>query len=822
MPLDANAIEIQSQPQMNDSVDCSIRFRPAKPGALRPLYARLLALFLAILASHSLRADLLDDYSMLQDRWSEAILDACAGSLDASAWPEIRTASAAFAKNIGSAEAQAAWSATANGTMPAGEEGARFSGAALARMQHVLALEMLAQTRAGNVAKAQEWRALIVLPKHASAVEGALALQNFSAVQTDATVQLLARDYVSWQASRVREKLDALKRTVAEGHANAALVAARLAEIEGLTAFPGEVLAAAKSPGTTNPIVVSTDLLALARTPDWTAFLNAFDDWRNSVEAALPNLLSKDEVARRERLLLKMLHLVPKEYHNGVRDGEIVVPLEYREAQTFTVQAEQIVNELAASWRTDKAAAYAKSGAAVRDRLEELEQTIKSKAAPDDVEDHVKTTVKLLENDFGLSLAKTGVNLVEETLLEVRSLLAQSLALAQAGKWSQADSVRLDAYTSFDTAIEPRVLPRAPELGRRAERSFLDGGEDGIGIKAALDRRLHGAELDAAYQRTLTAVNECGAMLKVAVSPATVAFTASTIVMREGLEAVVILAAILAGLRGVENRRPRKHLVAGAWCAVAGTILTFWLSRTLIKSLVQYGEYLEAVISVLAVIILLMVTNWVFHKVYWVQWNAKLRKLTKAVDAQEGRRFEWLGMVGVGFLTIYREGFETSLFLQSLILEGGMKAVTIGFAIGLLFVGGIGAAVFIIGAKLPYRKLLVITGVLVVSIMVTFLGSTVRLFQTIGWMPIHPITWLHIPTWMGTWLGLYPSWEGLLIPPLGLAYVAGAWLWTKWQSHRNPGPHGVSGPDQGSGNEGHDDAQRLQTAEPQPVLAKTP
>jgi high-affinity iron transporter len=55
----------------------------------------------------------------------------------------------------------------------------------------------------------------------------------------------------------------------------------------------------------------------------------------------------------------------------------------------------------------------------------------------------------------------------------------------------------------------------------------------------------------------------------------------------------------------------------------------------------------------------------------------------------------------------------------------------------------------------------------------------VRLFQTVGWLPIHPIEWLHLPSWVGLWFGLYPSWEGLLIPPLGLFYVAGAWLWVK-------------------------------------------
>ena len=95
-----------------------------------------------------------------------------------------------------------------------------------------------------------------------------------------------------------------------------------------------------------------------------------------------------------------------------------------------------------------------------------------------------------------------------------------------------------------------------------------------------------------------------------------------------------------------------------------------------------------------------------------------------------------------------------------------------------------GGCTFKFGVKLPYRKLLVVTGVLVVSIMVSFLGSTTRLFQTVGWLPVHPVPGLHVPAWAGLWLGLYPSWEGLLIPPLALVYVGSAWLWQKWTSAR--------------------------------------
>jgi high-affinity iron transporter len=141
-------------------------------------------------------------------------------------------------------------------------------------------------------------------------------------------------------------------------------------------------------------------------------------------------------------------------------------------------------------------------------------------------------------------------------------------------------------------------------------------------------------------------------------------------------------------------------------------------------------------------------------------------------------------MCGVGFLTIYREGFETTLFMQSLILEGGLAASLIGLAAGLGVIGLAGWAIFTWGMKLPYRKLLVWTGVLVVTILATFLGSTVRLFQTIGWLPVHPIPGVEIPTWMGTWLGIYPSWEGFIIPLLGFAYVGGAWLWVRWTNRR--------------------------------------
>ncbi|MFZ0709234.1 MAG: FTR1 family protein, partial [Terrimicrobiaceae bacterium] len=508
--------------------------------------------------------------------------------------------------------------------------------------------------------------------------------------------------------------------------------------------------------------------------------------WRLSLEAGYPNLLSADDVERRERIVLKLLRLIPKEYQSGVRDGEVTIPIEYREAKSFTIQTQQIVNELMPVWRQTKTKALEKHGPELLAILENLEVAINRKIAQSDVDNLVNRGANLLQRDFGLALKRSGAasDVVAETALEVRSLLGQSLAAAQGKQWRKAEQLRLDAYINFDLEIEARALPRDPALAIRAEKTFLDGHQGNPGIKAALDARLTGEELASSYQRAFDALEECSALIKVGLSPTAAMIGAIFIVAREGLEAVVILAALLAGLRGAENAGIRRRIGVGAWLALGVTAVIFVASRTLLQGLSHYGETLEAVISIIAVVMLLMVTNWVFHKYYWTGWNARLRDLSRAAQKKRETRWESMALMGVGFMTIFREGFETTLFLQSLILEAGMRPVLVGLALGGLFIAAIGYAVFSIGAKLPYRKMLVVTGGLVVFVLFTFIGSTVRLFQTVGWLPVHPVPGLELPTWMGVWLGLYPTWEGLLIPFGTFAYVGGMWLLVKFTARR--------------------------------------
>lgn len=753
----------------------------------RLLPGLLVVLTLSLPLAGRLEADVIDEQARLQRAIDTALLDLHGERGTADQTAAVKAERESFTGQLRSPEAIALWREPLLATPEDHASVARDLGALQGRLQHVAALEMIQRQRAGEIEAAREWRAIIKLPKYASSVEGALALQRLGAEKTHAEElsRLLAKEYTQWQITRAREKADALGRLAEAGRQTPLLVASRASEVQELSRLPASLLAQALPGQTPHGAEAAdqafTELLAAGSQPA-AALSEAIGQWRLALESGYPNLLTEEDVQRRERIVLKLLRLIPMEYQSGVRDGEIVIPIEYREAKTFTIQCQQIINELMPVWRNTKTEALQGSGGELLAQLAALENVINRKKPLDEVEDSVKSLSGLLQDEFGLSLKRAGsaADVVAEATLEIRSLLGQSLAAAQQGQWRKAEALRLDAYVNFDLELEARAMPRDPSLAIAAEKTFLDGSDGKPGIAAALSARLQGEPLTASYQRALDALDETAALLRVGLSPSAATMNAILIVLREGLEAVVILAALLAGLRGPENAGIRRQIGYGAALALVATAALFIVSRYFIAGLSRYGETLEVIISIIAVIVLLIVTNWVFHKYYWSGWNAKLRQLSKAALGKQGTGVENLALVGVGFATIFREGFETTLFMQSLILEAGIQPVLNGLGVGGVIIAVMGVAVFYIGARMPYRKMLVYTGVLVLLVLFTFLGSTTRLLQTVGWLPVHPIPGFTLPNWTGVWFGLYPTWEGVIAPFLAFVYVGAAWLWVKF------------------------------------------
>src|SRR5262249_24316246 len=133
------------------------------------------------------------------------------------------------------------------------------------------------------------------------------------------------------------------------------------------------------------------------------------------------------------------------------------------------------------------------------------------------------------------------------------------------------------------------------------------------------------------------------------------------------------------------------------------------------------------------------------------------------------------GLVSLGFTVIYREGFEVVLFLQDLRLKAGSGVVLCGAGIGLALTGIFATLTFAVHRRLPYRKMLVYTGVLLAGVLVVMVGESAQEMQLAGWLPTHQIN-IPFPGWLGVWFALFPTVEGILAQLLALVLVLGSYF----------------------------------------------
>src|SRR3954451_15177146 len=175
-------------------------------------------------------------------------------------------------------------------------------------------------------------------------------------------------------------------------------------------------------------------------------------------------------------------------------------------------------------------------------------------------------------------------------------------------------------------------------------------------------------------------------------SRSTVVFNASMIVFREGLEAVLIFAAITASFVGANAHRKRP-VIAGAAVSFAAAIATWFVVQALLDAASPLGPRLEAITGFIAIVVVLVVLNWFVHKVYWTGWIAKHHRQRRKLLGQVGFSAT-VGLVALGFTSVYREGFEVVLFLQNLKLQQGDAVVLEGVAIGLACTAVVGLVTF--------------------------------------------------------------------------------------------------------------------------------
>src|SRR5213596_527748 len=201
------------------------------------------------------------------------------------------------------------------------------------------------------------------------------------------------------------------------------------------------------------------------------------------------------------------------------------------------------------------------------------------------------------------------------------------------------------------------------------------------------------------------------------------------LVFREGLECILVLAAITASMTGAK-RVHRQPVALGAGVAFVASLITWVIAVRIVGSLSDNMSALDlqAATGLLAIIVLLVIMNWFFHKIYWGGWirahNRRRKSLLTAVRTRgTGRSRLWWGLVLLGFTSLYREGFEVVLFLQSYNLRLGTGVVLKGALLGISLSAMIAALTFVLQQRLPYRKMLITTGILLGVVLLVMVGE---------------------------------------------------------------------------------------------------
>ncbi|MCC6222611.1 MAG: FTR1 family iron permease [Thermoleophilia bacterium] len=509
---------------------------------------------------------------------------------------------------------------------------------------------------------------------------------------------------------------------------------------------------------------------------DWRAVESGVGEARSALAEYQPVELTGEEVAERANLLYLFLDLVRVEYRDGVRDGEIVIPIEYQEAMTFRAQAHGIFEEL----RPILAAADSGAAARLEELLGELESVLADLGDRVQVERLVEEALTLVESTLEV---QTDTSSAAAAFPIISTLLDEVLSSARQGRYEDAERARLEAYAVFESGPELNLAQRAPGASRELEGLFWEGAGGSKGLATLLREHAAPGEIETAIAALTTKLAEAERLLGVRLSGISAAAHAAVIIIREGLEALLIVGAILGYLRATgEPRKYRLWTYAGVAAAIVLSLLTWVAARSLVTISVANRELIEGVASLIAVAVLFYVTNWLFHKVYVVDWMTFIKgKVGKAVTGGSA-----LALAGLGFTVVYREGFETVLFYQALLFDASSTAVLLGFVAGSAVILALAYAILRLSVRVPLKLFFTITGLVMLLLAFSFTGAGIRELQEAGIVTATLLEWMPENVLLMETLGIFPTVETTLAQALFVCLIASTFIYSRWRGQRDP------------------------------------
>ena len=348
------------------------------------------------------------------------------------------------------------------------------------------------------------------------------------------------------------------------------------------------------------------------------------------------------------------------------------------------------------------------------------------------------------------------------SLSVARTLLGRSLAAYRSGNRDQAAELALAAYLEGFEPVEALLAARDGRLVAEVEREMG-------GLRAAIGRGAPAADVAARTERLSALFVEAEAALSPEAGDFASTFLgAFAILLREGLEALLIVIAMITFLIRAERRELLVYVHGGWIAALLGGVATWWAATHLVAISGAGRELTEGFGSILAAAILLFVGVWMHGKAQAGAWQRYVReKLDRALS----RGSAWLLFL-LSFVAVYREVFETIIFYAALGAQGQGMAMLAGIAAAAALLALTAWAMLRFSRKLPIAKFFQYSAALIAVLAVVLAGKGIAALQEAGMVGVTPLAgWPRSPL-----LGLYPTLETLAAQAMTALLLAAGFL----------------------------------------------
>jgi high-affinity iron transporter len=251
--------------------------------------------------------------------------------------------------------------------------------------------------------------------------------------------------------------------------------------------------------------------------------------------------------------------------------------------------------------------------------------------------------------------------------------------------------------------------------------------------------------------------------------------------LREGIEAILIIGALMTFLVKMGASHRKRDINVGVGAALAASLATAFAIETVFHLTPANQELLEGVTMVIATVVLFYVSYWLLSKMEVVKWNHFVKsKVNDALTSGSS-----LALVSAAFLAVYREGFETVLFYKALFLTGGENSsmpIVSGMVAGTIILAVVYIAISRFGVRLPLKPFFGFTSAFLYYMAFVFAGKGVAELQAAGLITTTIVSWApRLPA-----LGIYPTVETLLAQAVLLILLLVAVLWTFFIEPQRP------------------------------------